>query len=960
MKRHGSIPFYLHLSYLFIGLLLVFALVSGWYQYRAASHQSLQSAHQHYQTVAQNTARELLHTYQGGQLSAELLAQQGIMTATSLQERLAHLRFFTISLANNPSLVSLYIGYRSGDFFLVRRYQSGTALAHSLAAPSGSAWVVQSMAGAPQRGEFLFFDAELQLLERRSMPDYRYDPRQRYWYQAAIVSHSPVMTAPYAFATNGLLGITLAQRTANGMGVAASDIQLEQFGQLLQRARTTPGSRLALLSDTGQVLATATEGEHKVAHLPTLRELGEGVLLALLQQRESGEPVSFHAPAGTLWEGMRQSIAVQGEPPLTLLMASPHTELLADAMQASRQTWQISLLLLGAGLAVAFWLSRLASRPLNILQEEVRKIEQFKFGEPLAIDTRIVEIERLASAIGSMKESIHHFMELSLALASETRFETLLARVLGELGSQARAEGGILYLCEQELLQEAQRFWQGPPTAAEPHPPIALAGDHLLARLLREERLTCPLEPALRQASFPLLPAYAQPLTLLTLPLRNRDGELLGVLALQLDERRQPISPEWLAFAQALAGSAAVALSTQRLIQEQKQLLESFIQLIAGAIDAKSPYTGGHCQRVPELTKMLAQAACAEQEGPFAHFGLDEEQWEALHIAAWLHDCGKVTTPEYVVDKATKLETLYDRIHEVRMRFEVLKRDAEIACWQGIAEGGHRAALETERDRQWAQLDEEFAFVASCNEGSEYLSPEKRERLQLIAQRTWLRTLSDRIGIAHDELTRKLQSPAMTLPVREPLLADKPEHLIHRSQRERIPEHNPWGFRMPVPELLYHRGELHNLGVQRGTLSEEERFKINEHIIQTIIMLEKLPFPRHLRQVPEIAGGHHEKMDGSGYPRGLTREQMSMPARMMAIADIFEALTSVDRPYKRGKTLSEALRIMAMMRSEQHIDPDLFELFLRKGIYLEYAQRYLRPEQIDEVDIRPYLTQASH
>jgi hypothetical protein len=228
-------------------------------------------------------------------------------------------------------------------------------------------------------------------------------------------------------------------------------------------------------------------------------------------------------------------------------------------------------------------------------------------------------------------------------------------------------------------------------------------------------------------------------------------------------------------------------------------------------------------------------------------------------------------------------------------------------------------------------------------------------RLQEIAARTWTRTLDDRLGISHEEKLRKERTPPAPLPVAEPLLADKPEHRFERGARDAMPADNPWGFRMPVPELLYNRGELYNLSVARGTLSDEERYKINEHIVQTLIMLNELPFPKHLREVPEIAAGHHEKMDGTGYPRRLTRDQMSPVARMMAIADIFEALTAVDRPYKKGKTLSEAIRIMTFMKRDGHIDPELFELFLRAGVYREYAEAHLRPEQIDEVDVEAAL-----
>ena len=451
----------------------------------------------------------------------------------------------------------------------------------------------------------------------------------------------------------------------------------------------------------------------------------------------------------------------------------------------------------------------------------------------------------------------------------------------------------------------------------------------------------------------------------LTVPLKNHEADVIGVL--QLINAVDPASGQVVPFSddiqpliEALASQAAVALTNQQLLETQKALLNSFIELIASAIDAKSPYTGGHCTRVPELTKMLARAACDSKAPPFADFSLSEEEWYEVEIASWLHDCGKVTTPEYVVDKATKLETNYDRIHEVRTRFEVLKRDAEIAYWKKVADGGDRVALKAELDAELARIDADFDFVAECNIGGEFMAPEKIERVKTIAQRSWLRTLDGRKGIAQGELKRKARVPAQSLPVREPVLADREEHIHYRESDDGAREaYARFGFKMNVPEHMYNIGEIYNLCIPRGTLNAEERFKINDHIVQTIIMLESLTFPKNLRRVPEIAGGHHETMIGTGYPRKLTREQMSIPARIMAIADIFEALTASDRPYKKAKTLSESMRIMHFMKKDKHIDPDLFDLFLRTGIWKEYADRFLMPEQIDEVDVAAYLDQAA-
>ncbi len=446
--------------------------------------------------------------------------------------------------------------------------------------------------------------------------------------------------------------------------------------------------------------------------------------------------------------------------------------------------------------------------------------------------------------------------------------------------------------------------------------------------------------------------------TAIAVPLRNRQEQVIGVVCLLNDAALGTLPRELVSFVEALSGTAAIAIENQDLLRAQKQLLESFIKLVAGAIDAKSPYTGGHCQRVPELATMLAAAACEAKEGPFRDFAMNDDDWETLHIAAWLHDCGKVTTPEYVVDKATKLQTIYDRLHEVRTRFEVLKRDAEIDYWRHVADGVDRTSSRAELEAKWKELDSEFAFVAACNEGGEFMAPEKIERIRRIAERTWLRTLDDRIGMSQEERNRSANVPSPSLPVVERLLADKPGHVTERSVTDHLPVENALQFRLQVPRYKRNNGEVYNLCIGRGTLTEEERYAINDHVVQTIRMLSNLPFPKYLKKVPEIAGGHHEKLDGTGYPKRLSGAELSPAARILAIADIFEALTARDRPYKTGRTLSQAITIMASMSRERHIDTELFELFLTSGVYQRYAMRFLEPAQIDKVDVAAYMASA--
>ncbi len=392
----------------------------------------------------------------------------------------------------------------------------------------------------------------------------------------------------------------------------------------------------------------------------------------------------------------------------------------------------------------------------------------------------------------------------------------------------------------------------------------------------------------------------------LTVPMKNHENEIIGVL--QLINAIDPKTKEIVAFTQAhqrlvesLASQAAVALTNHNLIDGLKNLFESFIKIIADAIDEKSPYTGGHCQRVPELTIMLAEAAIKANKGPFRDFSLTEKEFYELKIAAWLHDCGKVITPESVMDKATKLETIFDRIQLIDQRFELLKAQRKIAYLHMLLESSspnntaNMKAVQEDLSVINKQLDEDRAFIRHINIGSESMSLEDQQRVKKIAKY---------------EFTNDKGKP-------DKFLTDN---------------------------------EVYNLTIIRGTLTKEERAIINNHINVTINMLESLPYPKDLSRVPEYAGGHHERMDGKGYPKGLTRDQMSIPARIMGVADIFEALTAKDRPYKKAKTLSESLTILGRMALDNHIDPDVFNLFIREKVYLRYAEMFLEPEQIDEVN----------
>ncbi len=427
-------------------------------------------------------------------------------------------------------------------------------------------------------------------------------------------------------------------------------------------------------------------------------------------------------------------------------------------------------------------------------------------------------------------------------------------------------------------------------------------------------------------------------LSLLTLPLINRKGYIIGAVQYincqDIKGKNISFTKDMQKEISAFCNLASLILENRKLNEDYGQLLESFIEVLARAIDAKSPYTGTHCQRVPVIARMLATAAVQEDSGPLKDFEMSNDDWYALNIASWLHDCGKVTTPEYIVDKATKLETIYNRIHEIRNRFEILRRDAHIEYLKKrLANVAPQETLQAEFINKIRELENEFDLVAKCNIGDTPLTDNEIETLENIAKKQFVRYFSRAKGISWAERDHMDDLESASHPGYENLLQNRKDQI--------------WG--------QYNRGELYNLKVRRGTINKEEREKINEHIIVTIDMLKALPFPKELSNVVEYAGAHHERIDGKGYPNGLTGDQMSIPAKIMAIADIFEALTANDRPYKEPKKMSQVLTIMKQMKDNGHIDPDLYEVFIRSGVYKEYAEQYISKEQIDDINPEDYL-----
>lgn len=973
-----SYPIRIHLFVAIVSFVLLLGISLGVFHYQKITTLIIDDAETMFDRASQDVFFKFETTYHPITTTVDLLSFSELLNASNFEQRVKHLDQIASALSAKPELLNMLVGYANSEAFIVRRID-GEEGRRQFGAPDNSAYAIDNIETDTGAGILTryYYDSSLKRLGSKFLEQTTYDPLKRVWYEEALVSDSIVTTEPYMFYFSGIIGITAAKYNADRQAVIAADVSIKNLSSTLKRSEVTPSSRLYLIDKNNRLLASSENDNFILSssleetELKSIKELNNPLLNKIIaQDGDFNEDGNFFEVAGDKWLAAARNVNLSGDLGLRLLILVPKDELLFEALVVRNQSIVITVIIILLSIPAALFIAIKISNPLKVLAEQTSRVRRFDFSKPVPVKSFILEISDLGHSIQLMQDTIHNFIEMINAVAGEKDFDQLLEKITRDTIQVSSASGAIVYLLsEDEKILRPSCFMAADGKRSGLLSDVNVEHDSLLresiqsnqTRTLNIDRTAVTgLTADDKKGIIEVLDALdVDELKVVVFPLKNRQFEHIGMLCLLFDPLQNGHTDESagkLDFVQAVTGFSALTIESSQMVEAQKNLLEAFIKLIAGAIDEKSPYTGGHCQRVPVITKMLAQAACDSEDDRFASFDLKKEQWEELHIASWLHDCGKVTTPEYVIDKSTKLETIYDRIHEIRMRFEVIKREAELSYWQAIAGGGSEETLKPKLDQELALLDDDFAFIAECNLGGEYMAPDKLERLGQIANRTWKRTLDDRIGLSWEELQRKTAAPTSGLPVEEPLLSDRSDHIMAREPSVYDDPNNPWGFKLDVPENKFNKGELYNLSIERGTLTEEERFIINNHMTQTIIMLSKLPFPKQMKAIPEIAGGHHEKMDGTGYPKRLHREDMPESARMMAIADIFEALTASDRPYKKAKTLSEAIKIMGYMKKDNHIDPDLFELFLTSGVYRQYGEQYLQPEQVDEVDITSYLS----
>ncbi len=944
------------LPVLFASLMVAAMFISSalmiWQGWQAAHRALIHSAEAMTRSMGQLADERVRHFLFSASASVHRLAHSPLRIGPELEQRSSRLLGFINALHSTPMVSAVYTAYENGDFIIAREIQNQQDRA-TYNAPAKASFMLEVQTkdslGAPTTERY-FYDSQIRFLEKYPAVSTNYDPREREWFRTAMSRPGQYLSAPYPFFTGDEVGLTLSEKAAFENRVVGIDVSLSALDSQLRDLRPTPHAEFAIVADSGRLIArTAPPGRVDSDYQGTVDYYSPKTSLKAIstfsrEKLPANRVVRFEVD-GVAWFGTRIPLSSIGNRQLNMLIAIPDADLTSTIRNDFRQQ-AVSAVLITLLLMIASWfIGKRVGGSVGRVTGYAQRLSSFEFSPPPQVPSRIAEFQDMNNVLGEMSNAVRTFLTTLDTMGSEPRLDVMLEKVLHQTVMASGCTFGAVYLLnEQHDALELSAVARGridpdaPPQF--PHPRLPL------------DVLTPP---------HPFIGMRKSGIAQLPVPLSDRDNKPLGLLLLNYPSSKQHRQLEFHAFATQISGALSAAIETRNLVETQRRLFNGFVHLIADAIDAKSPYTGKHCRRVPELAITMVNKMSEEGRSPYGPYHLSEQERYAFRLGAWLHDCGKVTSPEHIIDKATKLEVIHNRIHDVRTRFEVLWRDEEIAHLRRMQAGEQEDISLARRDKAQTGLKDEFAFIARCNIGGEFMDDADIARLMSISGRTWERNFSDRLGLSREEEERLHGIPEAPLPAREHLLADRPEHRLdwdeNRPPVEKDDPANRFNFDMELPELCENRGELHNLTIRRGTLSPEDRFRVNDHVVQTFIMLNTLPWPDYLRRVPEIASTHHERMDGAGYPRRLDASRLTLEDRVMAITDVFEALTAADRPYKPAKPLGASLSIMTNMAMEGHLDPLLLRYFLETRLWESYGEHFLRPEQCGDVDIAALVSQ---
>ena len=541
------------------------------------------------------------------------------------------------------------------------------------------------------------------------------------------------------------------------------------------------------------------------------------------------------------------------------------------------------------------------------LIEAVNKGGVFKIIDRLTDKKTMLSIFEDCKAIyeseGAVSEKLNNLLaevktlnKIGISLTSEHNLEDLLEQIVHESRKLTNADAGSLYIVENghlnfiisqtESLQKSQKvqdtqykIFSLPITKGSIAGYVACTGDVLNIADVYEIPDSADYK---FYSDFDKKMGY-RTRSMLVVPIKDQTDSVIGVLQLinRIDFNGvvQIFEKEYEDMMQSLASQAGVAIKNAQLVKEIHQLLSSLIEYSATLIDARSSHTAGHSEGVNLLTQAIARAINEKFTGVFSNVKFSNDQLRELNFAAYLHDIGKIGIREKVLDKSAKLDGFW--IDAVENRFKYIRKCIEQELiFDRIAQEGYQFNISKARNEikdKLEEFDKNLKFIKRINtEGR--LTDLDLKVLDAIAEKKYLD--------------------------------------IDEQEKDYL-----------LPQ------EYENLSVKRGNLTPEEKKDIFSHVEKTILILNKIPFPEYLKNVPYLAGTHHEKLDGSGYPKGLTAEKLSYSSRIIAVADYFEALVAFDRPYKPSKSIEEAKRIMMEEVKNNKLDPDIVNLLFEEKLY---------------------------
>lgn len=840
-------------------------------------------------------------------------------------------------LNSSPVVSAIYTAYPDGTFIIVRSISNKNSYENEIYPDKAEYILILSDVNKSNFNDYYFFSLDADFVSKMEIKGDDFDPRVRDWYRLAQESPGPHLSDPYYFFNTSVSGISLSEKARQEDVVLGMDIDLSMLGDQMRHYRPTANAEYAIVAEGKGVVARAKYNNYDNLNIASNYIDPIDILMEIFPP--NGRSVSFEAE-NKHWFGVNIPLASIGDGNFRLFVAIPDSDLTVDLWADFRQQAVIAGIFTFGLMILGWFIGKWVGASVARVTAHARHLSNFDFVEPPSSGSRILEVRDLENALASMGGAMRNFLSTVEAIGTEPQLDRMLDRVLQHTVLATRSTLGAVYLHdatghELEFAASAYRGGHGEKESGEEFP----------------EKLPITALDVARPSGLGL-PGHSP---WIKVPLTDRADKPVGLLLLCSPDTGIGDKATFRHFVIRLSSAVSATIETRHLVETQQRLFNGIIHLMADAIDAKSPYTGSHCRRVPELAIMMVDEMRRSGHSPYGPYHPSEQQRYAFRLGAWLHDCGKIISPESIVEKATKLEAVYNRIHEVRTRFEVLWRDAEIAHLQRLVAGEDETSSAALRDAEQAQLQDDFAFVASCNIGGEFIADEDLARLLVISGKTWTRHFSDRAGLSREEAERVAGISEPILPVVEQLLADRPEHGIawdkHRPPVEKDDPANLYGFDMHLPLLAQNLGEIHNLSIKRGTLTSEDRFRVNAHVVQTFIMLHSLPWPDELKIVPEMAATHHERMDGEGYPFRMDAHKLTLEERVMAIADVFEALTAADRPYKPPIPFGDALAIMTNMAMEGHLDPLLMRRFLETRMWEHYGRLFLGVKQPDPVDV---------